>query len=642
MAARQRSPRGERSKERRQQSKRATKAATGTSTKTAVEISSTSQDLIKRKAEEVIKGFRFGDTRDRFLVIDKAVQLEEDVVNRKRTDGYSKDTRPPVVKPEIDTAHAFFVDLFASGDPMFKVIETNSNADGAKMMQAQVTSDELYFGYPRQVSMFLRDLVKYNLGALEVVWAKEEIFQPMNDLTFAVDGDDAGSNLYDGNRIRRVDQYNMFWDSTVAPNDVSKRGMYVGYIDRVGVHELHDHIADLIAAGSVVMNITDELWQSTPAEPNYYEPDISIPLGTTGHGQDWTSMFFPDDVTNSASGKKAVNYKAHYELTTMYMRIIPSMWGINEVQSKDRVQIWKFQIVNNMYVILAERQSNAHNNLPILLAQLDDEGVGTDNKSMAEFLLPYQNQATQMNDAWLGMVWKAVGDKGLYDSRRIAKRDIESSNPRAKIPVRPMANNSDIRAAYLPMSFDGNAGSLMMSAISQIRGQATELTGQNNAQKGQFQKGNKTMYEYQDVMSNSDSRKYVQAILLENVVFQPLKTIMKLNILQFATAGTKMNTGQPVDINPATMRQQVAEFRIADGLKNSERITKNGEALKYIQLMAPYAQMAPAYGIDPFAMILNSMRAAGLDTEEYKPGLTQPQMLPQGGNAQGTDGGGDV
>ena len=617
--------------------KKRTKVDSRTTNTVTLGITKAAQACIMSIFEQRTSQYDYSTQRDRLLLVDKAMQLEEDKRRKGReSNGYEADTQPPIVKPEIDTAHAFFVDLFCSGEPMFKVVENNTNAKGAKMMQAQVTSDTLHYGYSTQVSKYLLDGLKYNFSALEITWAVDEIFQPMNDITFSAAGEaEATTTLYRGNKLKRIDPYNLIIDRSVPTNEQHTRAAYGGYTERVSMLELHEFLASLKAADKVVMNETAAMWSSQPKTNRFFVPTVS----DTANSEDasgWGSFFFPDASKVAASNKHHnVTYKEHYERTTMYMRIIPSMCGI-DVTGKDRVQIWKFVIVNGQFIVQAERQTNAHNMLPMLVTQPDDTGVWSESKSMAEFLIPFQNQSTEMQDAYLGMVWKAVSDKGIYDSRRINKRDIESKNPTAKIAARPTANNGDLRGAYLPIPFDASGAGMIQNGMGMLRQQVNEISGQNNANRGQFQKGNKTMTEYQDVMSNSDSRKYVQAILLEGVAFQPLKNIMKLNILQYAQATTLAADGQAVEVNPAEMRKQVLEFRIADGLKNVERIAKTGAAQQSLAMMAPYAQLAPAYGFDPFLMVTDIMRNQGLDLDNYKPPQQGPDqsLLPQ--NAGGT------
>lgn len=573
--------------------------------------------------------YNFAEMRQRLLTIDKLIQLEENSTRPSRKEhGYLADTQPPVIRPEIETAHAYYVDMFCSGDPMFKVIEHNSNADAAKMMQAQVTADQLYFGYSREISMFLLDGQKYNFAALEIDWVREQTYQPTSDATYSRnDQNKSTAEVYTGNKIKRADPYNTFVDKSVPYNEVARRGQFAGYIERMPMTELHEMLTSLRTANSVVLNESRAMWESKPTKRTYYVPEVD---GTVNSGDSgWGDFFFPGarkgDVESNE--KHAVAYSEHYEVTTLYMRIIPSMHSIN-VASKDVVQIWKFIIVNHEYIVLAERQTNAHNLLPLTVSQPDDSGVWSGSKSLAEALVPYQNLSTEMNDAFLGLVYKAVGDKGIYDSRRIAKRDIESKKPDAKIPARPSANSNDLRGAYMPMPYDANAGSIIQQGLGYIKAQTNDISGQNNADRGQFQKGNKTMFEYQDVMSNSDSRKYVKAMLMESSVFQPLKNMMRLNILQFSKSGSTVANGQEVQINPATMRAASLQFRIADGLKNVERIAKTGELMNMFQMAVPMMQLAPAYNVDPFMIWMDIMRNRGYNLDDYKPQNMDPKLLP--------------
>jgi len=51
--------------------------------------------------------------------------------------------------------------------------------------------------------------------------------------------------------------------------------------------------------------------------------------------------------------------------------------------------------------------------------------------------------------------------------------------------------------------------------------------------RGSFQKGNKSVQEWNDTMGGSDGRLRLPALTLEHQVFNPLKNILKLNIFQY-------------------------------------------------------------------------------------------------------------
>ena len=62
---------------------------------------------------------------------------------------------------------------------------------------------------------------------------------------------------------------------------------------------------------------------------------------------------------------------------------------------------------------------------------------------------------------------------------------------------------------------------------------AKDLAGLNNAQRGQFQKGNKSVQEWEDVMARADGRTRLPIISLEFQIFVPLKQVLLINLWQY-------------------------------------------------------------------------------------------------------------
>jgi len=98
-----------------------------------------------------------------------------------------------------------------------------------------------------------------------------------------------------------------------------------------------------------------------------------------------------------------------------------------------------------------------------------------------------------------------------------------------------------------------------MAQIKDLVGMSNMLAGQNPARQGQFVKGNKTKSEFDDVMSNANGRDQLVSILLESQVFTPMKTIFKLDILQFQ-GGTSLYSREKEEaivIDPVALRQAI-------------------------------------------------------------------------------------
>ena len=89
-------------------------------------------------------------------------------------------------------------------------------------------------------------------------------------------------------------------------------------------------------------------------------------------------------------------------------------------------------------------------------------------------------------------------------------------------------------------------------------------------------------------MNNSDARPRMAAVLLETSFFQPIKHILKSNILQYQPPTTLYNRDlkQQVEINPAELRKIIWEFKIADGVLPVDKLVNLelfGQAFQFAQ-----------------------------------------------------------
>lgn len=301
----------------------------------------------------------------------------------------------------------------------------------------------------------------------------------------------------------------------------------------------------------------------------YYTPRINpdamlnMPRGAI---MDW--MRWATGVTESQ-----IKYSNYYEVTTLYARIIPEDFGIS-IPAKATPQIFKLVIVNNQVLVYCERQTNIHDYLPIVFGQPMEDGLGFQTKSFQKNLVPYQDMASGLWNIKIAAARRAVADRMIYDPSKINPADINSANPSAKIPCRPAAYGQPMSNAVYQFPFnDTNLNGLLQEASS-ITDMAREASGINRAQQGQFQKGNKTLEEYQDVMQNANDRLQTMSLMLEAQYFMPIKHIVKSNMLQYQPAGDVFNysTQQNVSVDPVTIRNALTAFKMTDGLNPASKV----------------------------------------------------------------------
>ena len=159
---------------------------------------------------------------------------------------------------------------------------------------------------------------------------------------------------------------------------------------------------------------------------------------------------------------------------------------------------------------------------------------------------------------------------------------------------------------------------------------AKDLFGQNKVQQGQFQKGNKSVREFDTVMGNAESRMRIPALMLEYQVFVPLKQILKLNIFRhFGTMQVPHHlTGEGLEVDIRDLRRKVLEFRLADGFTPKSKIANTEVLTQGLTLISTSPILQQAYGGHLPSMFAHMMSLGGVKgLEQYNPQQAQQGEL---------------
>lgn len=526
----------------------------------------------------------------------------------------------PVVMPQVEAAVEYQASVFLSGSPIFGVVSDPAFADQALQLETVIDSQALRGGWNQELLKFFRDGFKYNLSAIEVDWGREVTAALETDLNFSTTQAKPKEVIWEGNRLKRLDPYNMFYDVRVPLVDMHKKGEFVGYTELKSRIEMKDFINRL--PDKLIENIKPAFesglgaaWGGFSAGgiESYYIPQINPDalinknIRATTDWLAWAGMS-----ANQGNGAK-IQYKNLYEVTTIYGKIIPSDFGMR-VPSPNTPQVWKFIIVNHQVLIYAERQTNAHGWIPVLFGVPKEDGLMYQTKSLAQNVQPMQQVASALMNSVIASRRRAISDRVLYDPSRISEAHINSASPSAKIPVRPAAYGKSVSEAVYQFPFRDTEASISMQEIETIQRFANVITGQNPVRQGQFVKGNKTRHEFADVMSHANSGDQVTAMQYEAQVFTPLKEILKINILQYQGGISLFNREQQKDvqIDPVALRQAVLNFKISDGLIPSDKLLDADAWQVSLQTIGSSPQISSGYNIGPMFSYLMKMRGADL------------------------------
>lgn len=558
---------------------------------------------------------------------------------RARISNYAGDARKmqdptiPIIQPLVESALSYMTNVFCTGYPIFGVAADPANEDAALQMETIIGENSIYAGWSRQLLMFFRDGLKYNLHALEADWEQRatytietDISQPNNAKPKQV--------IWNGNVLRRMDLYNTFFDPRVHPCDIHEEGEFAGYIkvlSRVQMKKFFNDMFGKIPPATIVRAL-----QSSPAGGStissmapfsYFQPMINPePLmnKTNLMGFDWMNWALGQE-----NRPNSIRYSNVYIKTRIYGRIIPADFGF-QVPSPNTPQVWKFEIINGQVVVLAERITNVHGYIPIFFGQPIEDGLDYQTKSFAGNVKDLQQIASAMATGYMASKRKLIGDRVIYDPTRISKKDINSTNPAAKIPVRPSAYGKPLGEAVFPFPYRDEQTMSLIEGSQMMINYADKISGQNPAQQGQFVKGNKTLHEFQDTMGHSNDHNQLMAMETENQVFIPVKEVIKLNILQYQgdTILFNRNKGIPVQIKPEDLRKKAVHFKVSDGELPQEKLMSTDAYAAALQAIAQNPQIGSGYNLSPLFSYMMKVQN-NLDLSAFEKSPLQQQFEQQ-------------
>lgn len=570
--------------------------------------------------------------RQQLIEADRVYMREQDITeqtlkatlaNRIGDPTKYRNIQVPIVMNSVESAVTYQTSVFLTGSPLFAISANNRYMDAALQMETILDDQAIRGGWAREIQMTIRDGYKYNLGYCEADWERKKIFTPETDTSFSSSQAKSVATYWEGNTIRRLDPYNIFFDVRYKPTEMAKRGEFFGYSELMSRSEYVRFMNNL----SVRMNFkkASEIGPSQvgAAFPNDYfipmlNPRALINQAVAG-GINWMQW-----VGLEPQGAGRINFQTSYIVSKLYARICPCDYGIPS-EAPQVPQIWKFYIVNGQVLVYAERQTNAHDMIPVFGMQPTEDGLGYQTKSLLQNSEPFQAVGSALVNSAIASRRRSLSDRGLYDPSRVDAKAINNDSASAKIPVRPAAYGKPLSEAYFPIPFRDEQSAQAMSDLQAMMSMNDQVAGLNRAQQGQFVKGNKTLFEYQDVMGNANARQQNTALLLEAQFFTPLKEVLKLNILQYQAPTTVFNREkeEEVTIDPVVLRRANLVFKVSDGqLPASKQM--NTEAFQAaVQTIGSSPQLAGSYNLGPMFSYLFKTQRADVAQFEKSPQLIQ-------------------
>ncbi len=560
--------------------------------------------------------------QDQFIQADKAYIREVDLtIEAQRAKLANKfgdadkfqNITVPVVLPQVEGAVVYQSSVFLTGNPLFEMVASPEYENAAISMNALITEQSIRGGWVAQLMQHFRNGFKYNLAALEVSWDRVVTYSIETDLQFSSKQGKPKETIWEGNKIKNLDLYNSHWDTRVKPTEVHTRGEFAGYTELMSRVALKDFLNTLPSNTNVTEAFQAQLggsgyrYQTPVINPWAFQNDQIHAAGQ----MDWMAW------VAAAKSEVKIDYKDMYEVSTFYARILPSDFKIR-VPAANTPQIWKIIVVNHSVIVYAERQTNAHNYIPILFSQPLDDGLSYQTKPLAMNVKPMQDIASAMWNSVIAARRRAISDRGIYDPSKIDAKHINSNVPNAKIPVRPSAYGQPVANAYYSIPFRDDQSGVLMQESQSVIGMANMVSGQNQVRQGQFVKGNKTQSEFDTVMGNANGRDQAVSMLLEAQLFTPVKEMLKLNILQYQGGESIYDRkgSREIQVDPIQLRKAVMAFQVADGLLPVDKLINSNTLGQAMQAISSSPELQGEYNLGPLFSYMMKTQGANITSFE--------------------------
>lgn len=594
------------------------------------------KDLVKSFLVDRVSNFPRTQLRAQLEKLDKYyhMQSRRDPENADFNSRY-QDIDIGIVNPTAETDFAFYVDTYLTSAPIFSGVSSPDNMDVAKAVEIKIQSDDMTFSWRAELAKMFRNIAKHNKGLLECVWEEDLSYEKISTL------DNQGqlsteTVVYAGNKLRSLSLYNSFWDHTVSLANLARKGEFAGYVDRITYLEL------ATLADKWGLHLTSDVWASTAQssamifgssatnDGKYYWPDFFEDEQNLSKEMDWMEFLGRSTASEDSKYKDA---KRHYELHVFYVRTIPSMLNIS-VPNPNKPQVFRMVVVNG-YIVQIYHMDNFHNRLPIFGAQVIEDDVELLTQGPAQLAMVYQELMKQIADRQLAILDRLISDRGLYDPQLVDSESISSPVPDAKIPARPSAKDG-LAGAYSPIPYNPSGFFELGNMMVAIKSISDEATGINQAQRGNFVQGNKTLGEWQDVMAGANSKPFSRAMVLESAFFVQLQMAIKSNMFQYQTDTVELYSESDRSMkryDPAEVRQKLIDIKLTNGLNSAAKLLKTGGLEYMLQMLMQFqGQIGLEFDIaSVFSHLL--MQGKGVDIRDYKLSPEQKSQMIAAQNA---------
>jgi len=384
-----------------------------------------------------------------------------------------KDQRKPtsIIYPYsyaiMDTLLAYVMKVFLSS-PIFRYVGSSpEDTVGAILLEKLIQKQVLKTKVSLNLQTFFRDCFAYGIGYAAPDWdvryGTKRIMRTGGRLSTLgrligriPETEEEQGILFEGNSLNNINPYLALPDPGVSSSNIQS-GDFFGWIEET----------------SLISILEEEQSNQDYFNAKYLKHIIN---GKTAISEDNSDR----EINTTRDGELSESVKDHRDVIHMYMKIIPSDWGLGDSEYPEK---WLFSVGSDAVVLRAKPLNLNHNLFPVAAGSPDFDGYSPLPIGRMETLYGLQHTANWLVNSHITNVRKAINDMFVVDPQMVNMNDLKSPEPGKLIRLRRAAWGRGVRDAVMQLGVSDvtrqNLGdlSIMINAMNHVAGVDESMMG---------------------------------------------------------------------------------------------------------------------------------------------------------------------
>lgn len=395
----------------------------------------------------------------------------------------------PAATAAVSTVHAFQTNYFLSRDPVFKFqAKQNGNPETERIVEQIISYQFAYSGMYGVIDSFLLDVLRYGAGVIMCYWKEISSIKTVPNL---LTGKPTGAEPervrtvdYAGNVLEHVTPYRFFWDTSLPLLEFQK-GQFCGRERQYTEMDIVEGERLGVFKNTKAFLERAERWDPDFAGSIQDEVEARSSLSREDNllAQTFQKMYAFGVGHTGRAGTIEEEGVRSYKVVQMYIRLVPSRWGLGPGRDPE---VWVFYVDAGFNVmLLSEPAGHPHRRYPFVTGCYESGGSSLIGQGLMESVEGQQVAIDSYVNLHLRQLQEQANPSMLFNAKVFSAKDLtQESRPGKCIPTSPnaatatpggMGRLSD-HVLFVPSGLGDKSG-MYFEGIQLARQNINELSG---------------------------------------------------------------------------------------------------------------------------------------------------------------------